>query len=247
MSLLDRLRAVDEQQVPRLARGLRGLVDRARHVPVPPALVRLDDRLAARGPLARVRRTPSLAAGALALLLLTGGLAAVDRSGAPGVVTGGPRTAVGPGTGEVVEDYLAIAGARLAAAEREGEQPATALVSLDPALPAVRAQALARGLEVHRGYVQEDVGSGAALRTVDAARLQALADASPAGERCPCLVALLVRGPGTVLGQLPGQDGVRAVEATAAQAADVDVRLLLPGVQGRVSEAVQVPDEGEGT
>lgn len=243
MSLLDRLRAVDEQHVPRLAWALRTMLDRAAAVRPPGAgrLQRLDERYAARGPLARVRRTPSLALGVVAVLLLTGALAVADRSDDPVATASGPRTALGPGAGDAVEDYLAIAAARLGAAAREGEQPVTALVSLDPALPAGQAQALTPGLDVQRAYTQ---GS---LEIVGVDGLQRLADEPAGPDGCPCVVALLLRGPGVVLASLPGQQGVRAVEATAAEASDVDVRLLLPGVRGTVSSTVRAPGEGEGS
>ncbi len=241
MTLLDRLRAIDEQHVPRLAAGLRAAGDRVARARPPGTarLARLDERYASRGLLGQVRRTPASGVGVLAVLLLTGALAVADRAGdPPAVVPAGPRTALGPAAGDDVEDYLAIASARLDAAARE-PVPATALVSLDPALPAAQAQALAAGLEVDRAYARAPE-----LQVVDAAGLQRLA-AAPAGpDGCPCVVALLVTGPGTVLGPLAGQEGVRAVEATAAAAPDVAVRLLLPGVQGTVSEPVVVPGEG---
>jgi len=96
VTLLERLRVVDEQQVPRLAAGLRSGLDGLRH-PGGGALRRLDDRYAARGPLGRLRRTPVLALALVAAVLLAAGLAAyLVRPGAPGSASSTSTSAAGP-------------------------------------------------------------------------------------------------------------------------------------------------------
>lgn len=253
MSLADRLRALDEQQVPRLAAALRGALARAAALRPPERLRRLDERLAAAGPLARGRRRPTPALGLVALLLLTGVLAVVDRADDRAhdraARPSGPRAALGPGAGETVEDYLAIADARLTAIAREA-RPATALVSLDAALPVTRVAALTPGLTLERAYVREGeqvraLGPGELPRLASAQAADGAGSGGAAADRCPCVVALLVSGAGELLSALADRPAVRAVEPTAAGAADVDARLLLPGAQGTVSSPVRVAGEQE--
>lgn len=250
MSVSDRLRALDEQQVPRLAAVLRAALDRAAALRPPERLRRLDERLAAAGPLSRVRRRPTGGLGLVALLLLTGTLTLLDRADDRAARSGGPRAVLGPGADETVQDYLAIADARLTAVARAA-RPATALVSLDAALPVGQVEALTRGTALERAYVQEG-GQVRALGPGELPRLAAQAQAAggvggdgAAADRCPCLVALLVSGEGELLSALADRPAVRAVEPTAAGATGADVRLLLPGVQGTVSSPVRVAGEQE--
>lgn len=250
MNVSDRLRALDEQQVPRLAAALRGALDRAAALRPPERLQRLDERLAAAGPLSRVRRRPTAVLGLVALLLLTGTLTVVDRADDRSARPSGPRAVLGPGAGETVEDYLAIADARLTAVARAA-RPATALVSLDAALPVGRIAALTRGTALERAYVQEGeqvraLGPGELPRlTAQAQAADGAGSDGVAVDRCPCVVALLVSGAGELLSALADQPAVRAVEPTAAGATDGDVRLLLPGVQGTLSSPVRVTGEQE--
>ena len=76
-----------------------------------------------------------------------------------------------------------------------------------------------------------------ALFTAEAAA--ATAEAAQLGATCACVAALVVKGSGAALSALSGKDGVRVVDPAAPGAGTVaDVRLLPPGAQGAVPEAV---------
>lgn len=64
----------------------------------------------------------------------------------------------------------------------------------------------------------------------------AAAEAETLGQRCTCLVALVVRGDGEALTALAGVAGVRAVDPGEAGAGVVgDLQVLLPGAEGRLT------------
>jgi hypothetical protein len=156
---VSRLSELDDKIVPLLAARLRALVDgvaggasgvRDRVVGLRSGLVgalrdprggvlqRLDDRFAARGPLALLREVPQLGLLLVAAVFLGGAGVALARSGPSGSTPGGPGSAigagevvtVGPQVGDTVASYLEATKARVVDLNRaDPDKRYTALVS----------------------------------------------------------------------------------------------------------------------
>lgn len=239
MTLLARLAELDGRLVPAAARGLRSAVGTG---PVcGGALQRLDDRYAATGPLAALRREPRLGLAVSAALLLLAAATVVVRDGhgtADGTADGGPGVRpvlsggeLGPAPGEDVEAYLAasLAGAE-DAARRSPSLEHLALLSLDAPATAGQAQALSAGVQVRAAYL---AGSGAAGAVVRVEVRDLVPDVARAGGTGSVL-ALLVSGPAALLSDLGRVPGVRAVELAdpSTDADGLSASVLRPSTPG---------------
>jgi hypothetical protein len=171
----DRLRQADDRLVPRLALRLRAFVDgaaarragvagwlrgRTESVLVPPEtspLRRLDDRFAARGPLALLRDVPQLGLLLAAAVFLTGSVIAVERSGERNR-TGGRSaadsvipTTLGPAPGTAIAAYVAATRKRaVIVSQTAPDGTYTALVSFSSYLAPAPARLLLGELQVKR-------------------------------------------------------------------------------------------------
>lgn len=181
MSLSD----LDAKVVPRLAAGLRSLLDgvsarvaRARRPARarPGALLRrLDDRFAGSGPLALLRDVPQLGVLLVSAVFLTGAGVALARSSPEPVAGRGSvedtrSLSLGPPAGADVDEHFAAAGERLTAlSDASPDDELVALVSLREQLTPEQAVALvgAAGLQVRRAYVRAPVGGTAEVLPVE--------------------------------------------------------------------------------
>lgn len=176
MKLDDRLRQADDRLVPRLAARLRALVDgsaarrdRGRaavrrtttSVLEPSAsspLRRLDDRFAARGPLALLRDVPQLGFLVVAAVFLTGSAVALERSGSADRATNARKTVeatipttLGPAPGSKVAAYVGATRKRaVLVSQAAPDKTYTALVSFNRYLTAEQARLLLGDLEVKK-------------------------------------------------------------------------------------------------
>jgi hypothetical protein len=176
VKLDDRLRQADERLVPRLAAGLRRFVDtsaarrerwgssvrRTTERVVAPSddsvFRRLDDRFAARGPLALLRDIPQLGLLLVAAVFFTASGIALERSGnaqhsvdARAQVDATIPTTLGPPPGTKVAAYLAATRKRAVVVSSVGpDDPYVALVSFSSYLTADQAAVLLGRLEVSK-------------------------------------------------------------------------------------------------
>ena len=175
-----RLRELDAAHVPRLAAGLRRLLDsagpsgaglghadahsiglRAGRPRRPPA------RSSGAGPLAVLRAVPQLGLLLVASVLLAGAGIALARND-PGTARALPPD-LGPPVGVEVDEHLAAAGERLVAlSQRSPERVLLALVSLaDEVTPAQAAELVEFDVAVRRAYVRAPVGGDAEVLAVE--------------------------------------------------------------------------------
>ena len=182
-----RLADLDAKVVPRLAAGLRALIDgvsaRAARAGRPSRprsggpLRRLDDRFAGSGPLALLRDVPQLGVLLVSAVFLTGAGVALARSSPESVAgRGGVEDvqslplALGPPAGADVDDHLAGALERLVALSAASpDDDLVALVSLRDQVTPEQAVALvvSAGLQVRRAYVRAPVGGTAEVVSVE--------------------------------------------------------------------------------
>ena len=171
-----RLDDLDERYVPRLAARLRNVVDAvrashhrtlqavrrtARGVVDPEStapLRRLDDRYAARGPLALLRDVPQLGLLLVAAVFLTGSGVALERSGSSRraqadrqAVDASIPTTLGPAPGTKVAAYLAVTRKRaVLVSQTAPDHTYTALVSFSRYLTTAQSKLLLGDLEVKK-------------------------------------------------------------------------------------------------
>ena len=182
-----RLADLDAKVVPRLAAGLRALIDgvsaRAARAGRPSRprsggpLRRLDDRFAGSGPLALLRDVPQLGVLLVSAVFLTGAGVALARSSPESVAgRGGVEDvqslplALGPPAGTDVDDRFAAALERLVALSAASpDDDLVALVSLRDQVTPEQAVALvvSAGLQVRRAYVRAPVGGTAEVVSVE--------------------------------------------------------------------------------
>lgn len=173
--------------------------------------------------------------------------------------------ALGPDSGEPVDDYLARLPAELpppgvaayalvqfgsartgpeALAAVDGTQPARAVfrVPIERVQTALRFEELG-SVDIARQRARNSAEDDASrlrgrARDVAAAEAEALAD-----PQCRCLVALVVRGDRAALEAVAARPGVRAVHAAPADAQPVELALspLLPAQE---QAATPIPDDG---
>lgn len=175
------LKDLDARLLPQLAQRLRALLDRAdrRRTAAGQSLVggplpgrrgplrRLDDRFAARGPLALLADVPQLGVLIVAVVFLTGAGVALARSGPESVQQRQEQQqeaalplSLGPAPGTDIDPFLAQARDRaVALSRRDPDATYLALVSLSGELSPEDAQRLLDGstLTAKRAYVRAPV------------------------------------------------------------------------------------------
>ena len=183
-----RLRELDAALVPRLAAGLRRLLDRAGRGSagarsIGPWAGRPRDphaRSSGTGPLALLRDVPQLGLLLVAGVLLAGAgiaLARNDPGNDPGNEPGNEQAGgralpldLGPPVGVEADEYLAAAGERAVALSQDSpERVLLALVSLSEEVTPAQAAELVAGsrVVVRRAYVRAPVGAGAEVLAVE--------------------------------------------------------------------------------
>lgn len=179
-----RLRELDAALVPRLAAGLRRLLDSAGRGSAGARSVGLSvgrprdphAQASGTGPLALLRKVPQLGLLLVAGVLLAGAgiaLARNDPGNDPGNEQAGGQTLpldLGPPVGVEVDGYLAAAGERAVALSQDSpERVLLALVSLSEEVTPAQAAQLVAGsrVVVRRAYVRAPVGAGAEVLAVE--------------------------------------------------------------------------------
>ena len=179
-----RLRELDAALVPRLAAGLRRLLDSAGRGSAGARSIGLSAgrprrphaRSSGTGPLALLRDVPQLGLLLVAGVLLAGAgiaLARNDPGNDPGNEQAGGRALpldLGPPVGVEADEYLAAAGERAVALSQDSpERVLLALVSLsDEVTPAQAAELVAGSrVAVRRAYVRAPVGADAEVLAVE--------------------------------------------------------------------------------
>ena len=183
-----RLRELDAALVPRLAAGLRRLLDSAGRGSAGARSIGLSagrprdphTRSSGTGPLALLRDVPQLGLLLVAGVLLAGaGIALArndpgnDTGNDPGSEQSGGRALpldLGPPVGVEVDEYLAAAGERaVALSQGSPERVLLALVSLSEEVTPAQAAELVAGsrVVVRRAYVRAPVGAGAEVLAVE--------------------------------------------------------------------------------
>ena len=169
-----RLRDLDDRLVPRMAAGLRSMLDGVSGggqeiLGRGGALRRLDDRFASRGPLKLLRDVPQLALLIVTAVFLAGTGAALalqePQTGRDQVTDAVQRDAslplvLGPAVGQDIDQHFAAAAGRLAeVAEDDPDAEHLALVSLtDPLTPEQTAAFAEEGaVEVRAAYLRAPV------------------------------------------------------------------------------------------
>ena len=183
-----RLRELDAALVPRLAAGLRRLLDSAGRGSAGARSIGLwagrprdpHTRSSGTGPLALLRDVPQLGLLLVAGVLLAGaGIALArndpgnDTGNDPGNEQAGGRALpldLGPPVGVEADEYLAAAGERAVALSQDSpERVLLALVSLSEEVTPAQAAELVAGsrVVVRRAYVRAPVGAGAEVLAVE--------------------------------------------------------------------------------
>ena len=179
-----RLRELDAALVPRLAAGLRRLLDSAGRGSAGARSIGLwagrprdpHTRSSGTGPLALLRDVPQLGLLLVAGVLLAGAgiaLARNDPGNEPGNEQAGGRALpldLGPPVGVEADEYLAAAGERAVALSQDSpERVLLALVSLSEEVTPAQAAELVAGsrVVVRRAYVRAPVGAGAEVLAVE--------------------------------------------------------------------------------
>ena len=179
-----RLRELDAALVPRLAAGLRRLLDSAGRGSAGARSIGLwagrprdpHTRSSGTGPLALLRDVPQLGLLLVAGVLLAGAgiaLARNDPGNDPGNEQAGGRALpldLGPPVGVEADEYLAAAGERAVALSQDSpERVLLALVSLSEEVTPDQAAELVAGsrVVVRRAYVRAPVGAGAEVLAVE--------------------------------------------------------------------------------
>ena len=179
-----RLRELDAALVPRLAAGLRRLLDSAGRGSAGARSIGLwagrprdpHARSSGTGPLALLRGVPQLGLLLVAGVLLAGvGIALVrndPRNDPRNEQAGGQALPLdlGPPVGVEVDEYLAAAGERAVALSQDSpERVLLALVSLSEEVTPAQAAELVAGsrVVVRRAYVRAPVGAGAEVLAVE--------------------------------------------------------------------------------
>lgn len=178
------LRELDAALVPRLAAGLRRLLDSAGRGSAGARSIGFSagrprdphTRWSGTGPLALLRDVPQLGLLLVAGVLLAGAgiaLARNDPGNDPGNEQAGGQTLpldLGPPVGVAADEYLAAAGERAVALSQDSpERVLLALVSLSEEVTPAQAAELVAGsrVVVRRAYVRAPVGAGAEVLAVE--------------------------------------------------------------------------------
>lgn len=175
-----RLRELDAALVPRLAAGLRRLLDSAGRGSAGARSIGLwagrprdpQARSSGTGPLALLRDVPPLGLLLVAGVLLAGAGIALVRNDPGNEQAGGQALPLdlGPPVGVKVDEYLAAAGERAVALSQDSpERVLLALVSLSEEVTPAQAAELVAGsrVVVRRAYVRAPVGPGAEVLAVE--------------------------------------------------------------------------------
>ena len=199
---------LDRRYLPEAARRLRALLawsrgwaDAVRRLRNVEDLKALDDRYAARGPLALVREVPQLGFVVIAVVFLVGAGTVIthdasekrrDQTGQQTVTAPGQdapalveRTSqLGPSVGAAVPAYLAVAAGRLSAAARtSADDDRLALVSFSAYRSPVQVVGALQGVDVRRVYLRAPAAGSFAAQVPVEVRNDLAADLAAAYTR----------------------------------------------------------------